>query len=70
MYALREIGAIINQIKEKLGGVTIIYYQDIINNTAIAYPYFKMNEVIPVDFVWENYFASQSVNPKNNKKKK
>lgn len=65
-YALRNIGKVLKDIKEKLGDISIIYYQDIINNACLAYPYFEMKGVIPADFNWNEYYTCKSVNPKNN----
>ncbi|MEM7184755.1 MAG: hypothetical protein AAF518_27925 [Spirochaetota bacterium] len=65
-YALREVAFILKKIKDKLGNVSIIYYQDVISNGAIAYPYFDMADAIPADFSWKEYYTYLSVNPENN----
>ena len=65
-YALRNIGKRLGEIKKKLGNITIIYYQDIIKNACVAYPYFEINQVIPADFNWSEYYSCASVNPANN----
>lgn len=65
-YALRSIGTTLKEMKVNLGDITIIYYQDIIKNACVAYPYFEINQVIPADFNWSEYYSCASVNPANN----
>lgn len=65
-YSLRNIAKELKSIKEKLGNISFIYYQDILTSSALAYPYFDMSEIIPHDFDWKSYHAYLSVNKKNN----
>jgi len=68
-YALRNLGKHLQRIKEKLGNVTTLYYQDFTNNACLTFPYFDTN-IIPADFNWQEYHACLSINPKNNPDKK
>ncbi|MGB0681748.1 MAG: sensor domain-containing diguanylate cyclase [Magnetovibrionaceae bacterium] len=65
-YALRNIGPRLKQLKYRLGNVTIIYYQDIVQNACVAYPYFDMSKAIPADFEWDKYHAFESIRPETN----
>lgn len=60
-FSHRNIGEQIERISKRLEDVSIIYFQDISNNSCLAFPYFDMGQVIPPDFNWETYHAYQSV---------
>lgn len=69
-YALRNMGEVLQPIRERLNGATIIYYQDIEHNASVAYPYIATTEIVEPDFQWAEYFACVSVNPENNPERK
>ena len=69
-YALRNIGSVLHQIKQKLGDVTFIYYQDIEHGASLAYPFKDIRQTIPADFNWLEYFTYLSVNPQVNPQRK
>lgn len=65
-YAFRNIGSVLQNIKERLGGVSLIYYQDIKFSVSLCFPYFDIASAIPADFNWLEYHSVRSVNPENN----
>jgi signal transduction histidine kinase/CheY-like chemotaxis protein len=67
MYALRNIGPLLEEIWNSLPETAWIYYQDT-TNTALQFPYIDQMTAITPDFDWRTYHTFQSVCPPNNPK--
>ena len=65
MYALRNIGPLLEEIWNGLPETSWIYYQDI-TNTSLQFPYIDQITAITPDFDWRTYHTFQSVCPQNN----
>ena len=65
MYALRNIGPLLEEIWNSLPDTSWIYYQDI-TNTSLQFPYIDQITAITPDFDWHTYHTFQSVCPQNN----
>lgn len=65
MYALRNIGPLLEEIWNSLPDTSWIYYQDI-TNTSLQFPYIDQITAITPDFDWRTYHTFQSVCPENN----
>ena len=65
MYALRNIGPHLAQIRERLQDVSWLYYQDA-SNTALQFPFIDQRTAISHDFDWTTYHTWRSVCPANN----
>ncbi|WP_022664964.1 ATP-binding protein [Desulfospira joergensenii] len=65
MYALRNLGPFLEEIRSGLSDAAWIYYQDI-TNTSIQFPYIDQITAITPDFDWSSYHTYQSVAPENN----
>ncbi|NDY70627.1 hypothetical protein DO021_02235 [Desulfobacter hydrogenophilus] len=65
MYALRNIGPLLEEIWNSLPETAWIYYQDI-TNTSLQFPYIDQITAISPDFDWRTYHTFQSVCPQNN----
>ena len=65
MFALRDMGPRLRAVRERLGDVEWLYYQDA-RGWAMSYPMHDPTPVIPADFDWLGYLTYQSVEPGNN----
>lgn len=65
MYALRNIGPLLEEIRNSSPDTSWIYYQDI-TNTSLQFPYIDQITAITPDFDWRAYHTFQSVCPQNN----
>ncbi|WP_051309960.1 ATP-binding protein [Desulfogranum japonicum] len=65
MFALRNIGPFLKEIKERLPETAWIYYQDA-TNFALQFPYIDQATAITADFDWSTYHTWISVAPENN----
>jgi signal transduction histidine kinase/CheY-like chemotaxis protein len=65
MHCHRNIGSHLKHIRDRLGDVGWIYYQDAAN-ASFQYPYIDQKTAIPFDFDWTTYHTFVSVNPDNN----
>ncbi len=62
MFALRELGEDLTQLRARLKGVAWIYYQDV-RNAALVFPSMDIAEAIPADFDWRRYHTYKTVAP-------
>ncbi len=65
MYALRNLGPVLEEIREQLPNAAWIYYQDV-TNTSTQFPYIDQITAITPDFDWSTYHTYRSVCPENN----
>jgi|GEM_PF-1866193 len=65
MYALKNIGPLLEEIWNSLPETAWMYYQDI-TNTSLQFPYIDQITAISPDFDWRTYHTFQSVCPQNN----
>ncbi len=62
MFALRELGEDLTQLRNRLKGVAWIYYQDV-RNAALVFPALDIAQAIPADFDWREYHTYKTVEP-------
>ena len=65
MFAHRNIGSFLRDIKTQLPEIEWIYYQDA-TNMSLQYPYICQKDAITPDFDWSRYHTWLSVCPENN----
>jgi signal transduction histidine kinase/CheY-like chemotaxis protein len=65
LYRHRHIGYHLKHIRDHLGDIGWIYYQNV-HNVALQYPYIDQRTAIPSDFDWSTYHTYVSVSPGNN----
>lgn len=65
LYGHRNIGSHLKHIRDRLGDIGWIYYQDAAN-VSLQYPFIDQRTAIPFDFDWTAYHTFLSVYPENN----
>ena len=65
MYAHRNIGKHLSEIRSRLPGAAWVYYQDA-SNMSLQHPFIDPAGAIPPDFDWSTYHTWVSVAPENN----